>query len=1146
MATLKKKLSTLLPEQLPDFIKADHPGFGEFLKTYYEFMESAELKLTNLGSKDSILLEEGTTTYILQEAENRYRKDIINRSLLEDSANGAFVNGETVVGQTSQASAVIRSEDITVGSRLFVSSQNKFLIDEQIVGQTSNASGYIESYTANPVENVSQLMEYADVDNTIDVFFDQFKERFMKTIPVKLAVGVDEKNILKNIKDLYRAKGTRKGHEIFFRLLLDENVELFYPTENMLRVSDGKWSDDSLLRVVQINDVMLLENDENDNIFLVTEDGAHLEQEQSVLLEYDVNKLIGETVIQDAVRDIDILEGGPYELLGYSTIGKATAVVETIIQIQLGSVILYDLVLQEGSITGTFVPGQLVYGEDNTNSERLIKVKNTSLLSAVSIPTSGQYFTTTDLLDISADNGIGAALTIDTVSQGKISNIDIDTVGAGYEIGDNFVVDNSSVTGAGLAGEIAVVGGGFSPETGSLINEFRITLENEVGELLDETSADGSASGISLESGTSGQPGEIITEDGFYIHQEEASDSSLIYFTQEENYGMVATDHIEVEDANIFFDSKSGAKFIQESGTNTGDITDIRVTSIGNNYASLPTLTLPTTSTIRIRAAQFRLEDGTTSAITFGDSIISEIEEDIIILESVGPDAFETTQQSGTFTVGETISPVTQPASTITGTVVKHYTDLSVPNHSFVEFTTGVGTISAGDTIKGAISGVIGDVITKNVRSGGKVIAKGDGDVGKIKSVRVLEPGIHYTEEPTLSTVTNLVLSPVSGTFAINRTITGTGVSATSKSWDEDTQLLKVTSVTGTFTVGQVITQSYSGASGTVAYIEDATFSSDIAATGVFGKYINEDGWLSEDSKRIQDSWYYQDFSYVVKTATSINQWRDELLNTVHPAGFALFGQINPVSIPPLNLRIKTASTTPGAVEARDTITPPLFSAFRTIFTTKLGRRLGTEAQTANASPESGVSRNTALSNDKDVSLTLRIVLDRALAGRGLTTTGYFGDGGVTLDNAENFKFSESWVSSIASSSTFNSHDGYYEKRELTTLNEGGVLSNSDTTITLTSASSFPPSGTIVIENEQITYTGKSTNDLTGCTRGANSTTAATHADGTNVHNYKFVHTQIYGYRIMDWSNVVIDDVTNYPGRKWYIPAPSEITITDT
>jgi hypothetical protein len=608
---------------------------------------------------------------------------------------------------------------------------------------------------------------------------------------------------------------------------------------------------------------------------------------------------------------------------------------------------------------------------------------------------------------------------------------------------------------------------------------------------------------------------------------------------------MVATDHIEVEDANIFFDSKSGAKFIQESGTNTGDITDIRVTSIGNNYASLPTLTLPTTSTIRIRAAQFRLEDGTTSAITFGDSIISEIEEDIIILESVGPDAFETTLKSGTFTVGETISPVTQPPSSITGTVVKHYTDLSVPGHSFIEFTVGVGTINVGDTIEGAISGVHGEVLTTNVRSGGKILAKGDGDVGKIKSVRVLESGVHYTEEPTLSTVTNLILSPISGTFAINQTITGTGVTGTAKSWDGDTQLLKVTSVTGTFTVGQVITQSYSGASGTVAYIDDATFSSNIAATGVFGKYVGEDGFLSEDSKRIQDSWYYQDFSYVVKTATSINQWRDELLNTVHPAGFALFGQINPVSIPPLDLRIKTASTTPGAVEARDSITPVLFSAFRTIFTTKLGRRLGTEAQTENIASESGVSRNTALSNDKDVTLFLRLHLSWDPIS---FVTSDFEDkyGHPPIGNAQTYKFGDAWLNSLASSSTLNGHDGYYEKRELTTLNEGTNLSAIDTTITLTDASSFPSSGTIVIEDEQITYTGKSTNNLTGCSRGANGTTAAVHVDGSNVYNYKFVSTQIHGYRVMDWGNVTIAEVTNYPRRSWYIPAPSEITITAT
>jgi len=43
----------------------------------------------------------------------------------------------------------------------------------------------------------------------------------------------------------------------------------------------------------------------------------------------------------------------------------------------------------------------------------------------------------------------------------------------------------------------------------------------------------------------------------------------------------------------------------------------------------------------------------------------------------------------------------------------------------------------------------------------------------------------------------------------------------------------------------------------------------------------------------------------------------------------------------------------------------------------------------------------------------------------------------------------------------------------------------SDNTLTLTDASKFPPNGTIYIDNEIITYTGKSTNTLTGCVRAA-------------------------------------------------------------
>jgi hypothetical protein len=62
-----------------------------------------------------------------------------------------------------------------------------------------------------------------------------------------------------------------------------------------------------------------------------------------------------------------------------------------------------------------------------------------------------------------------------------------------------------------------------------------------------------------------------------------------------------------------------------------------------------------------------------------------------------------------------------------------------------------------------------------------------------------------------------------------------------------------------------------------------------------------------------------------------------------------------------------------------------------------------------------------------------------------------------------------------------------------------GAITDSDTTITLDDASSFTTTGTIKIGSEIITYTGKSSNDLTGCTRGTNGTTAAAHVDAKEV-----------------------------------------------
>ena len=73
-----------------------------------------------------------------------------------------------------------------------------------------------------------------------------------------------------------------------------------------------------------------------------------------------------------------------------------------------------------------------------------------------------------------------------------------------------------------------------------------------------------------------------------------------------------------------------------------------------------------------------------------------------------------------------------------------------------------------------------------------------------------------------------------------------------------------------------------------------------------------------------------------------------------------------------------------------------------------------------------------------------------------------------------------------------------------TTAVSGGTLSSSNTTVTVTSTAGFTATGSILIDSETITYTGKTTSPdtFTGCTRGVSGTgsgAATTHANGAAV-----------------------------------------------
>jgi len=90
----------------------------------------------------------------------------------------------------------------------------------------------------------------------------------------------------------------------------------------------------------------------------------------------------------------------------------------------------------------------------------------------------------------------------------------------------------------------------------------------------------------------------------------------------------------------------------------------------------------------------------------------------------------------------------------------------------------------------------------------------------------------------------------------------------------------------------------------------------------VDGRYADNNGFLS-DRKYLQDSYYYQDYSYVIKTSKSFEAWKDIVTKVLHPAGFIFFGQIKVVSVPPVGLqKLKMKLVQIGRVVAEEATRP--------------------------------------------------------------------------------------------------------------------------------------------------------------------------------------------------------------------------------
>ena len=58
------------------------------------------------------------------------------------------------------------------------------------------------------------------------------------------------------------------------------------------------------------------------------------------------------------------------------------------------------------------------------------------------------------------------------------------------------------------------------------------------------------------------------------------------------------------------------------------------------------------------------------------------------------------------------------------------------------------------------------------------------------------------------------------------------------------------------------------------------------------GYFDTNRGQPSAYTQKLADSYFYQDYSYVVKSKSPINIWKKLVKQTVHPSGFKMFGEV--------------------------------------------------------------------------------------------------------------------------------------------------------------------------------------------------------------------------------------------------------------
>ena len=543
------KLSHRLSQLIPEFVQEESPAFEQFLKAYFEYLESEIIVLESQEEIGDILLEDGKGSVLLEPFTVAPAPDSESSKIVQEkskSINSVLVGvepfqvGEYIIGGTSGSVA-----EITVinGNTLYLNaiSGSGFAPGETITGRDGVREGVVKTYKENTILAQNRLLDYSDIDHTSEQFLEYFQRDFVPSLNIN---NIKSKRLaIKNMTSLYKKKGTEESLKFLMRILFAEDAEIRYPIDETIIVSESdhdqkrrmvvRMTNENSIpsatdKIVQytpgstfkeaesiVENVYTKEQDKGIYSIEITDNHIGTFTEGSVVTFVDRDGITTETGrVLGVINDIKFGKSSTY----IGTHDDDTIVLETVVLSKIQELVLaekqkvtIDIISQDdgGEYLGKFREGDVVEFDNHQDQYRIVDIEEDSSLTLEKLSSPHGTGLTTD---------VPAETVIRKVSEGLLT--ENDQRGSLYSLNDR----------------IDFEGGARDKDTVKCTSIIDAIKSGGIDKIYVEDAGTGFHNTFSAV--TDGAVDDMITEDGFTLKTEDnhnvitesSSDSDKIVF----------------------------------------------------------------------------------------------------------------------------------------------------------------------------------------------------------------------------------------------------------------------------------------------------------------------------------------------------------------------------------------------------------------------------------------------------------------------------------------------------------------------------------------------------------------------------------------------------------------------------------------